>query len=449
MVEIGGDGQHANPDAPFGEAGTRQAIRVANVGQLAVLANYLLPLRHGKTANALDQREQAWQEWGRFYRRDMKEISKVVFGWEDEHGRHPGLDLEGTYQAWLNAAGEFGRDPRGARAAMEICRIRMTQLPGGAELLRRYDDYLLEYRLKTKRPRSQARMWAQAVEAMRRAWRDSEPARSMPDRGRAHEPAPDRAPVASGGVDAGLPVPARTAGRAVPDAQVAAAEAAHLLGFPETTHPLLEQFQRQYGQAASRDGENLARQWLAHMRSSGLADQPLHDAWHDVLVQARRSGEHARWRDEHGLDAAPAPDPALGHHVPQGQTAAQHVAPSARADAATADHLAGHAGQLHEVADRSLGDAVDDPRTAHVDERAGFRQEAYQERKYAEVYDGMAGAAAPDRGMAARQAAARPSPATLARAQPPASLAGKRTAPVVAARPSPPQRPTPGRGMGR
>ncbi|MGH3451032.1 MAG: hypothetical protein ACRDQW_09955, partial [Haloechinothrix sp.] len=180
MVEIGGDGQHATPDNPWGEVGTRQAIRVANVGQLAVLAHYLLPLRLGRSAGALDRRAQQWPEWGRFYHRDMQEISKVVFGWEDEDGHRPGLDLKGTYEAWLNAAGELGRDPRGARAAMEICRLRMTQLPGGPELLRRYDDYLLEYQLKAKRPRSQARMWAQAVEAMRRAWRDSEPARSMP-----------------------------------------------------------------------------------------------------------------------------------------------------------------------------------------------------------------------------------------------------------------------------
>jgi hypothetical protein len=234
----------------------------------------------------------------------------------------------------------------------------------------------------------------------------------------------------------------------MPDKQTAAAEAARLLGFPEITSGHLGQFQRQY-EHASRDGETLARQWLEHMRRSGLVDQAQHDAWHDVVVQTRRSGEHARWREAHGLAPAPAPDPAAGHQVAHGEAAARHADHSARADAATAEHLSGHAGQLHEVADRTLGDAVDDPRTAHADERATFRQEAYQERKYAEVYDGMAGAVAPDRGMAARQAAARPSPATLARAQPPASLAGKRNAPVVAARPSPPQRPTPGRGMAR
>src|SRR5690606_30300295 len=159
MVEIGGDGQHANPDNVFAEAGTRQAIRVANVGQLAVLANYLLPLRRNKTAQGLDRHAQAWQDWQRFARNDIWEIVKVVFGWDDADGIRPGLDLKGTYEAWLNAARTFDRDPGGARAAMEICRVRMTQLPGGLELLRLYD----EYRLKGKRPRSEARMWAQAV----------------------------------------------------------------------------------------------------------------------------------------------------------------------------------------------------------------------------------------------------------------------------------------------
>jgi hypothetical protein len=446
MVEIGGDGQRANPDNVFGEAGSRQAIRVANVGQLAVLSNFLLPLRRGSHARTLEQqRAKAWREWQRFASNDMLEVSKVVFGWEDQDGRRPGLDLKGVYQAWLNAAGTFDRDPRGARAAMEICRLRMRQLPGGAELLRLYD----EYRLEGKRPRSEARMWAQAVEAMRRAWRDSEPARSMPDRGRAHGAAPDRAPVAGGGLDGGRPVPARVAGRGVPDLPVAAGEAAHLLGFPEITGPHLEQFQRQYGQAASRDGETLARQWLAHMRRSGLVDQAQHDAWRDVVVQARRGGEHARWREEHGLDAAPAPDPVAGHEAAHGEAAAGQGEHAAATDAATSAHLAGYAGQLHEVTDRKLGDAVDDPRTGHVDEQAAFRQEAYQVRKQAEVYDGMAGAVAPDRGMAARVAAARPSPAAVARAQAPANLAGKRNAQVVAARPNPPRRPTPGRGMVR
>lgn len=445
MVETGGDGQHASHDNVFGEAGTRQAIRVANVGQLAVLANYLFPLRRDTTAQGLGRREQAWRDWKRFASNDMLEISKVVFGWEDEHGRYPGLDLKGTYEAWLNAAGTFDQDPRGARAAMEICRLRMTQLPGGAELLRLYE----EYRLQGKRPRSEARMWAQAVEAMRRAWRDSEPARSMPDRGRAHRAAPARDSVTGGGLDGGLPMPARGAGQGVPDKPTAAAEAARLLGFPEITGPHLEQFQRQYGQAASRDGETLARQWLEHMRRSGLVDQAQHDAWHDVVHQARSSGEHARWREAHGLRAARAAEAVPGHQMAHGQQAARHAEHPARSEAATAEHLAGHAGQLHGVTDHTLGEAVDDPRTGHVDEQAASRQEAYQERKYAEVYDGMADAVAPDRGMAARQAAARPSPATLARAQPPAGLAGKRTAQVVAARPSPPQRLTPGRGMGR
>jgi hypothetical protein len=447
MAEIGGDGQHASHDNVFGEAGIRQAIRVANVGQLAVLANYLLPLRQGgRSAQSLNRREQALRDWGRFASNDMLQISKVVFGWEDERGRYPGLDLNGTYEAWLNAAGTFDRDPQGARAAMETCRLRMTQLPGGAELLRLYE----EYRLQGKRPRSEARMWAQAVAAMRRAWRDSEPARSMPERGRAHQGAPQRDPVAGGGLDGASPVPARRGGAGVPDAPTAAAEATRLLGFPEITGPHLAQFQRQYGTAASRDGETLARQWLEHMRRSGLVDQAQHDAWHDVVVHARASDEHARWREAHGLTAAaPTPQAAAGHQVLHGQQAARHAEHAARSEAAAAEHLAGHAGQLHAVSDRTLGDAVDDPHTGHVNEQGAGRQEAYQQRKYAEVYDGMAGAVAPDRGMAARQAAARPSPATLARAQPPASLAGKRTAQVVAARPSPPQRPTPGKGMGR
>lgn len=445
MVETGGDGQHASHDNVFGEAGTRQAIRVANVGQLAVLANYLFPLRRDTTAQGLVRREQAWRDWKRFASNDMLEISKVVFGWDDEHGRYPGLDLKGTYEAWLNAAGTFDQDPRGARAAMEICRLRMTQLPGGAELLRLYE----EYRLQGKRPRSEARMWAQAVAAMRRAWRDSEPARSMPDRGRAHQRAPQRDPVAGGGLDGGLVVPARGGGQRVPDEQTAAAEAARLLGFPEITGPHLEQFQRQYGQAGSRDGETLARQWLEHMRRSGLVDHPQHDAWRDVVDQARRSAEHTRWREAHGLDAAPAPEALAGHQVAHGQQAARHAEHAARSQAATADHLAGHAGQLHELTDRTLGEAVDDPRTGHLDERAASRQEAYQERKYAEVHDGMADTAAPDCGMAARVAAARPSPATLARAQPPPGLDSKRNAQVVAANPRPPQRPTPGRGTGR
>jgi len=289
-------------------------------------------------------------------------------------------------------------------------------------------------------------MWAQAVEAMRRAWRDSEPARSMPERGRPHQGAPDRQALAAGTPGGGGAVPAHNASRGMPDEAVAAGEAAHLLGFPEITGPHLAQFQRQYAQAASRDGQTLARQWLAHMRRSGLIDQAQHDAWRDAVAEARRSGEHAQWRHAHGLDPAPAANPVGGHHPAYGQAATRPAAHAARADTATAEHLAGHAGQLHEVADRQLGDAVDDPRTAHVDEQDVGRQEAYHARKYAEVYDAMA-SVSPDRGMAARVAAARPSPATIARAQAPSSLAGKRHAQVVAARPTPPLRPTPGRGM--
>lgn len=450
-MEIGGDGQHANPDNVFAEAGSRQAIRVANIGQLAVLANYLLPLRRNTTAKGLDQQTRDLQEWQRFASNDMLEISKVVFGWEDADRVRPGLDLKGTYEAWLNAAATFGQDPQGARAAMEICRLRMTQLPGGLELLRLYE----EYRLKGRRPRSEARMWAQAVEAMRRAWRDSEPARSMPGRGRPHQAAPDREPLATGRLGGGLPVPAHNVSRGMPDEVVAAGEAAHLLGFPEITGPHLAQFQRQYAQAASRDGETLARQWLAHMRRSGLIDLAQHDAWRDTVVETRRSGEHARWRHEHGLGATPTLDlaltaePVADPHVAYGGETTRRAEQTAWAETATADHLAGHAGQLHGVADRRLGDAVDDPRTAQVDEQSVGRQEAYHARKYAEVYDGMAASVTPDRGMAARVAAARPSPATIARAQAPPSLVGKRNAQVVAVRPTSSPRSTPGRGMVR
>jgi hypothetical protein len=449
MVEIGGDGQHTVHDNLFGEAATRQAVRTANAGQLAFLAAFLSPHRSGQPSQEPEQQlgqriAQVWghAEWENFVDIDMPYVSKHLWGSVDEDGRHPGVDLEGAYESWLRAAGKVDLDPRGARAVMEMCRLRMAECPGGPELLGLYD----EYRHTGKRPKTDAQMWRQPVEAMRRAWKDSEPARQMWERARSHEAAPDRARLGTGEVEARLPVRVGPAGHGPPDARTAAGEAAHLLGFPEVTLPQLHHFQRHYGDAASRDGEALARQWLEHMRRSGLIDQAQHDAWREAVAAARRGEQHARWRVARGLDPAPTPDVAVARQVSQEQPGARHADDALRGEAATADHLAGHASQHHRITDRKLGRAVNDPRTEYVDEQDFYRLRANTERGVAELYDGQAARAA-DRGMASRMAAARPAPATIARAEAPASLVGKRNAQVVAARPSPPRRPGPGRGI--
>jgi hypothetical protein len=78
---------------------------------------------------------------------------------------------------------------------------------------------------------------------------------------------------------------------------------------------------------------------------------------------------------------------------------------------------------------------VDDPVTAEVNEKDLFRLRAHTERGEAEVYDALAESHA---GLRQRAAAARPSPATIHSASPPADLAGKRPPQVVQAQLRPP-----------
>jgi hypothetical protein len=323
---------------------------------------------------------------------------------------------------------------------MEMCRQRMTACPGGPDLMRAYEEHLYQ--------------GVPASDAMRRAWAETATARQAADRGREHHAAPNRDRLNVSDVDpASLPIaaygPARSgAGRGPivrPSARTAAVEAARLLGAPEATMPQLRDFQARYGTAADRDGATLARQWLADTHRRGLINQDEHDAWRDVVQQARRSPEHVKWRIDRGLDHQPVAQPASIDAATE-NAAPQPVDDAGRITAATADHLAGHAAQHHRSSDRHLGRAVDDPQTTHVDEQDLYRQRAYTERKVAEVYDALATPSPTRDGMAARAAAARPSPATAHRAAPPPSLAGKRAATVLSARPSPPRTPMAGRG---
>jgi hypothetical protein len=436
MVEIGGGGQAAQHEDPFKEAGSKSAQRGASLGQLAFLMSYLRPHHVEDSGNnradlkaeelrRLTRQEAAFEQ----FRHDAPYVERFLWGGRDADGRwQPGQPLDGAYQAWLGAAGKVETDPLGARAVMEMCRRRMAACPGGPDLLRAYKEHL--YNGKDN------------VQAMRRAWADTTPAREAGSRGRTHEAAPERGQLnAPNPKDARLPVAAHRSGQpgagrgpARPTPVTAAAEAVRLLGAPDVTMPQVGDFQHRYGNAADRDGAVLARQWLADVQRHGLITQEEHDAWRDKVAEMRRSPGHAQWRIEHGLDPVPTPQPS----APDGATqqAAQTTDEAGTIKAATTDHLSGHAAQHHHTSGRKLGQAVDDALTPDVDEQALYRQRAYTERGVAEIYDAQA-AQSKVHGLRARAAAARPSPAALRGAARPPNLAGKRPAPVMAMRPSP------------
>lgn len=418
MPEIGGNSQPA--DSPFAEAATKSAGRAANLGQTAALAVYLRSyFNSGKEKpRRVPQAVLRDQQARRKVDQDLPLVLRYLSGGRDDHGRwQRGTNLEETYQAWLRAAGQARRDPHGSAAWTFLCEQRMAMCPGGPELLRVYRELLWDR--------------VDRVEAMKRAWKQTEPARGFagqpaarPHQGGAEPPSALAAEIPSSGR---LPAPApAVAERGRPGPKTAAAEAARLLGFPEVTVPELRAFQDRYGRVASRDGSALARQWLADMRRQHRLGAEHHDAWVGQVNDAARSPEHARWRADHGL-AEP--------RKPATEAARAATAAGPGPGQAVADHLAGHAAQHHRVSDRKLGRAVDDPLTAEVNEKDLFRQRAHNERGEAEVYDALAESHA---GLRQRAAAARPSPASIHRASPPADLAGKRPPQVVAAQLLPP-----------
>jgi hypothetical protein len=413
------------------------ASRAANLGQTAALMAYVgsyLRDRKPPAAVAEPATDAAGRvEWRRL-RHDLPYVYRYLWGEKRPEGSwRPGLNLAEAYQAWLRAAGQAARDPRGASAVMELCRQRMAACAGGPELLRVYVEQLYA--------------GVGRVEAMRRAWTQTEAARQFTGRAaRRHGGAARRSELpAPGPGRRNLPVPAaagpagqREAGRAAggPGPQRVVVEAAQLLGVPEVTVPQLREVQHRLGAEAERDGVVLARRWLADARTGGRMTQAQHDAWLAQVEEARRSPEHARWRADHRLagrpDPAAARAPAAAGAVPDEQ---------GRDTAATADHLAGHAGQHHRGAEQTMGEAVDDPATP-VDEQDLFRQRAHTERGLAERYEHQAAA---EDGLRVRAVAARPSPVAVVRAARPPDLAGKRPARLVAAQPVPARPPVPGR----
>jgi hypothetical protein len=372
-------------------------------------------------------------EWRRLWH-DLPYVYRFLWGERSPDGSwRPGLNLGEAYQAWLRAADQAARDPHSAGAVMELCRQRIAACVGGPVLLRVYAEHLY------------AGMGP--VEAMRRAWAETEPARQFAGRAaRPHGGAPRRGELRGPGpAGRNLPVPAasmggeRAGGRlpVEPGPRQAAVEAAQLLGVPEVTVPRLRRLQDRLGGEAERDGAVLARRWLADATAKGGISPAQHDAWLAQVEQERGSPQYARWRVDNGLAGqlgqAAVVAPAAAGPAPDEQ---------ARGGAATGDHLAGHAGQHHRNSEQLMGRAVDDPATAAVDEQDQFRLRGHAERGLAERYEHQAAA---DGGLRARAVAARPSPASVVRAARPADLVGKQPAWVVAARPVPPRPPVPGR----
>jgi hypothetical protein len=448
VVQIGGDGPAVQHEDPFKEAASRIGQRASVVGHAVFLANSMRP-RPRPGRGRLDRRGGAVPEPPRTLQRlraeyeravrDLPYVERFLWGGQGLDGRpQPGVGLDGAYQAWLRAAGQVDADPFGARVMMQMCRQRAAACPGGPSLLRTYDEHLYQ--------------GVPPVEAMRQAWSETEPARTAAPTGRPHgaaprrpglhppEAAPAHLPVATGASRAPAEVDPRTA----------AVEAAQLLGTVEVTLPQLREFQLRYGTTAARDGQTLARQWLADAHRQGAIGREQHDAWSKLTDQIRHSREHQQWRTEHGLDPASTRAPAARDADRAGTDPAQP----------------GGAHQPVDVTDHQRGEGTRPGATAGTP-AAGTPVAGTPPVGTPAVGTPVGGSSAeptrpasagpsstidrtgtpptrdPGAGLRSRAAAARPSPAAITRAAPPADLAGKRQAPVIAAQPIPPR--TPGR----
>jgi hypothetical protein len=434
VVQIGGDGSAVQHEDPFKEAASRIGQRASVVGHAVFLANSMRPrLRpgRGRRGGAVPEETRTLQRLRAEYEgavRDVPYVERFLWGGQGPDGRRqPGVGLDGAYQAWLRAAGQVDADPFGARVMMQMCRQRMAACPGGPSLLRTYDEHLYQ--------------GVPPVEAMRRAWSETEPARTAAPTGRPHGAAPRRPglhpPEAA---PANLPV-ATGASRAPAgvDPRTAAVEAAQLLGTVEVTLPQLREFQLRYGTTAARDGQTLARQWLADAHRQGVIGREQHDAWSKLTDQVRHSREHQQWRVAHGLDPVPAAAPAAaappgGAHQPADMTDHQRgegTRPGATAGTpvASTPPVGTPAVGKPAVGTPAGGSSAEPTRPASAGPTSTIDR------------TGTPPTRDPGAGLRSRAAAARPSPAAITRAAPPADLSGKRQAPVIAARPIPPRAP--------